>query len=151
MGPATELWGCLRRVRSMHFVAQSETATGWNGAGTGSVVVAGLSEGTLTFTESGSWRSAEGRESRFSNVFRWVLAGPELVRLEHLRFGPEHPVHLFDLAPGRTGASGRQSNRTSAGRTATRPSCCWERRGCGCCGRSAARKKRERIEYWYGW
>ena len=29
----------------------------------------------------------------------WSVVGPELVRLEHLRFGEDHPVYLFDLAP----------------------------------------------------
>jgi hypothetical protein len=99
VGPTAELWCRLRQVRSVRFVARSDSATGWSGVGTGSVAVAGPAEGVLTFAESGTWRSAAGRESRFHNVFRWALAGPELVRLEHLRLGPERPVHLFDLAP----------------------------------------------------
>jgi hypothetical protein len=32
-------------------------------------------------------------------VYRWTLIEPELIRLEHLRFGPDRPVLLFDLAP----------------------------------------------------
>jgi hypothetical protein len=35
-------------------------------------------------------------------VFRWSAVG-ESLRLEHLRFGPEHPVLLFDMTPGADG------------------------------------------------
>jgi hypothetical protein len=41
--------------------------------------------------------------TRFRNVFRWTLLGPKLVRLEHLRFGPDHPVYLFELAQDANG------------------------------------------------
>ena len=57
----------------------------------------------LTFTEAGKWLSEVGRETQFRNVFRWSLLGPESVRLEHLRFGPDHPVLLFDMTPNAGG------------------------------------------------
>lgn len=34
---------------------------------------------------------------RFTNVFRWTKLDQQL-RLEHLRFGPDKPVFLFDMA-----------------------------------------------------
>jgi hypothetical protein len=52
----------------------------------------------MTFTESGVWRPEGGRDLRFSNVFRWSAVG-ETICLEHLRFGADRPVYLFDLAP----------------------------------------------------
>jgi hypothetical protein len=103
MRPAAELWASLCRVRSLHFVARSAASTGWHGTGSGTVVVASPARSVLTFTESGSWQPAAGPRIRFSNVFRWSLVGPAVVRLEHLRFGADHPVYLFDLAP-RSGA-----------------------------------------------
>lgn len=58
----------------------------------------------MTFTESGSWFPAVGRVLRFRNVFRWSRAeAAGGLRLEHLRFGPDRPVHLFDLVPGQGG------------------------------------------------
>lgn len=97
--PATELWGCLERVRWLRIVARSCSLTGWSGIGVGSVVVESPRATVLTLAEVGSWRPAVGWETRFRNTFRWSLVGPELVRLEHLRFGEDHPVYLFDLAP----------------------------------------------------
>jgi hypothetical protein len=93
-----QLWDRLRLVRRLSFVARSEGTTGWNGKGAGTVVVGVASDGTLTFTESGTWHSeTAGRDIRFSNIYRWTLVG-EVVRLEHLRQGVDNPVYLFDLS-----------------------------------------------------
>jgi hypothetical protein len=92
-----EVWDRLLRVRSLSFVARSAKPTGWNGRGSGTVVVEPAGDGVLTFTESGSWRPAGGRDLRFRNAFRWSMSG-EAIGLEHLRFGADHPVCLFDLA-----------------------------------------------------
>src|SRR5262245_32435189 len=99
MDEVAELWPALRRVRSLSFVARSDRPTGWNGSGSGAVAVASPAESVLTFSESGTWRSGNGRELAFRNVYRWSQVGPALVRMEHLRFGAGHPVYLFDLAP----------------------------------------------------
>ncbi|HWG43698.1 MAG TPA: hypothetical protein VN688_13000 [Gemmataceae bacterium] len=103
MQPVVELWSGLCRVRSLRFVAQSAGATGWQGIGTGSVIVDASTDSALTFTESGSWQPTTGRSLRFSNVFRWSRINADLIRLEHLRFGTDHPVYLFDLAPKMSG------------------------------------------------
>jgi hypothetical protein len=50
----------------------------------------------MTFSERGTWRPEGGRHIPFTNVYRWTLTGDTL-RLEHLRFGVDHPVYLFDL------------------------------------------------------
>jgi hypothetical protein len=72
--------------------------TGWNGKGVGTVEVRETGDGTMTFHEHGAWRN-ENHEGDipFTNVYRWKLIG-DLLRLEHLRFGADHPVYLFDLA-----------------------------------------------------
>jgi hypothetical protein len=93
-----EIWDLLRNVTVVSFEARSAAQTGWNGAGTGSVAVSEPSPGVLVFAESGSWQPHGRRDIRFSNVFRWSRL-EEALRLEHLRFGPERPVFLFDLAP----------------------------------------------------
>jgi len=92
-----QLWEHLGQVSSLSFVAKSEKPGGWNGKGSGTVVVQQVNESCMTFTESGVWRPEGGRDTRFHNVFRWSVVEMHL-RLEHLRFGEAHPVYLFDLA-----------------------------------------------------
>ncbi len=94
-----ELWDWLRRVQFLQFVAQSASPSGWNGKGSGRVTVRAPDSSTLIFTEKGTWRPNGGQELGFHNVFRWVVLDVERVRLEHLRFGPDQPVFLFDLVP----------------------------------------------------
>jgi hypothetical protein len=93
-----ELWDRFWRVGTLSFVARSARAGGWNGTGSGTVEALRAGEGTMTFIEAGIWRPEGGRATRFSNVFRWSVVG-DAIRLEHLRFGADRPVHLFDLAP----------------------------------------------------
>lgn len=104
MDLALELWQFLSRVRFLRFVAESDRPTGWNGIGQGIVDVTVPSEGILIFTESGSWRPTGGRDINFSNVYRWTMLDAERVRLEHLRFGPQRPVLLFEMIPDPAGA-----------------------------------------------
>lgn len=96
--PLDHLWDRLRLVRSLSFVASSGAESGWNGTGSGTVEVREAGDGEMTFHEQGTWRP-EGveRDIRFHNVYRWTRAG-DLLRLEHLRFGENHAVYLFDLA-----------------------------------------------------
>lgn len=103
MARSVELWRGLRAVRRLHFRARSAGATGWAGTGSGGVIVESPVERILTFAESGLWRPDGGRDVRFRNVFRWSNLGSAVIRLEHLRFGPEHPVLLFDMAPDAAG------------------------------------------------
>lgn len=93
-----QLWDGLRRVRVVEFVTQGTVATGWSGSGIGVVVVESPSPTVLMFRESGTWRPTGGHELRFRNVYRWSRLD-ECVRLEHLRFGDDNPVYLFDLVP----------------------------------------------------
>ncbi|MBC8143240.1 MAG: hypothetical protein H7Y38_17580 [Armatimonadetes bacterium] len=90
------LWNALERVRALSFVAESDTRTGWCGAGAGLVAVSGTAD-TLVFAETGTWRTVAGAELGFRNTYRWTRLAHSL-RLDHLRFGESEPVYLFDLA-----------------------------------------------------
>jgi hypothetical protein len=86
-------------VRSLSFAASSGAESGWYGRGVGTVEVCEAADAVLVFHEQGLWRPEGGeRDIRFSNVFRWTRVNGRL-RLEDLRFGVDHPVYLFDLAP----------------------------------------------------
>jgi len=104
MASLTEVLSLLRQVRSLRFDARSEAATGWDGVGTGAVAISEPAFGVVVFDEAGTWQPrAPGRSAvGFKNVFRWSVVG-ESLRLEHLRFGADHPVLLFDMAPGEDG------------------------------------------------
>jgi hypothetical protein len=103
-----QLWDRLRQVRGLSFVASSAGKHGWNGRGVGTVEVREAGPGVMTFHEQGTWRPEGGREIRFHNVYRWTLSG-DVLRLEHLRFGVDNPVYLFDLTQ-----SGEQEWRSAS-------------------------------------
>lgn len=127
-GNLTEVWSALRIVRSLRFEASGEATTGWNGTGVGTVGVAEPEAGVLMFKAAGEWQSPGGPKMRFTNFFRWTALDNTL-RLEHLRFGPAHPVFLFDMAMGARMRYGGKSTHTSAEKIATRHP--WESRTAG--------------------
>lgn len=102
---ARELLGCLRAIRRVRFVACASLPPDWNGIGTGTVdaAVDESGDGSVVFTESGTWRPTAGSETKFGNIFAWSREA-DRVRLAHLRFGPKRPVHLVDLAPRADGS-----------------------------------------------
>lgn len=93
-------WERLTKVSQLTFHAKSRSEEiGWNGKGSGEVIIKREGYNTLVFTEKGSWRG-ERDEVSFSNVFRWTLdRNANVISLEHLRRGPDYPVFLFHLAP----------------------------------------------------
>jgi hypothetical protein len=95
-------WTRLLAVKELTFEARSRAAryTGWNGFGKGAVQVEPVEAGVIVFHERGAWTPEGGRQATFSNVFRWTV-DPDcrFIRLEHLRFGSDQPVYLFDLVP----------------------------------------------------
>ena len=94
----SQLWSRLRAVRTLRFESTGDPATGWTGVGTGTVAVTAPSKTVLLFTEAGTFQQPQGKPIEFTNVFRWTKLGRS-IRLEHLRFGPDHPVFLFDMQP----------------------------------------------------
>ena len=98
MASIADLWKALGSISKLRFDANTESQTGWNGHGTGVVNVRAPDPMILVFEEVGTWRAEGGSELTFRNTFRWTNLG-ESLRLEHLRFGPTNPVHLFDMEP----------------------------------------------------
>jgi hypothetical protein len=90
------VWSRLCSIRDLTFNASSSASTGWTGSGVGTVSVAQPASDVLVYTESGTWTQSGGKQLSFSNVYRWTLQ-PQVLRLEHLRFGADNPVYLFDL------------------------------------------------------
>lgn len=99
-------WNRLLMVRALEFTARSGAAesTGWAGDGRGVVTVEEAASHVILFHERGTWSAPDGRETVFTNVFRWTAAADGCsIRLEHLRFGPQQPVYLFELVPAQDG------------------------------------------------
>ena len=89
----------LQKITEVNFSARSGI-NGSQGKGKGSVVVSYENDQTVIFHEEGLWRSDQGQEFRFSNVFRWTYSRIDgMIALEHLRLGVENPVFLFHLIP----------------------------------------------------
>jgi hypothetical protein len=102
MDRLTELWHRLSAVQTLRFTSESATGIGWQGRGSGIVTVHLIEPHILHFEELGYWRQDGGEEIRFTNIFRWTRL-KDRVRLEHLRFGVEHPVFLFEMTPDENG------------------------------------------------
>lgn len=94
------IWDRLSTISCLQFKATSESTTGWNGEGRGSIQVEMPVEHVILFSESGHWTPQGSTAIAFRNVFRWTLdPQASIIRLEHLRFGPDNPVFLFELQP----------------------------------------------------
>ena len=93
-------WRTLSAVEHLRLDAQSNRGpAGWNGQGTGRVRVESVGENVLEFHESGAWMNVAGKETTFTNVYRWTLESDNnQLQLEHLRFGADHSVYLFHMA-----------------------------------------------------
>lgn len=92
------VWVRLGSIRSLKFNASSSASTGWCGVGEGKVEVSNPAANLLVFSETGAWTRRGGKQLSFTNLYRWTLqAEGRTIGLEHLRFGAERPVNLFDL------------------------------------------------------
>ncbi|MBA3722541.1 MAG: winged helix-turn-helix transcriptional regulator [Parachlamydiaceae bacterium] len=95
-------WKRLMVVTELTFHAKSKSKeeSGWSGKGKGEVLIDRANEDIMIYQEKGNWKNEQGKETDFSNIFRWSLdrkAG--MISLEHLRRGINNPVFLFHLAP----------------------------------------------------
>ncbi|MBX2819010.1 MAG: hypothetical protein KTR29_04985 [Rhodothermaceae bacterium] len=94
------IWDRLSTTSGLLFKATSESETGWNGEGRGIIQVEHPMDHVLLFSESGHWTPAGSTKIAFRNVFRWTLDPDQRsISLEHLRFGEDNPVFLFELRP----------------------------------------------------
>ena len=91
------VWSRIAAVSDLTFTASSGASTSWTGTGVGTVDVSQPATDVLVYTESGTWTPTGGKQLSFTNAYRWTLL-PKTLRLEHLRFGADNPVYLFDLA-----------------------------------------------------
>ena len=88
----------LSLVHSVQSKSKSLLKTGWNGNGKGTVSTVRHGYQTLLFTEQGSWRTANGDNFRFTNMYKWTLK-KNSIAVAHLRQGLSHPVPLLELIP----------------------------------------------------
>lgn len=96
--PVDNLWHHLGSAHTLSFTARSPLPNGWNGSGEGKVEVDQPAPSVLIYSETGQWTPTGGKPLRFSNVYRWTFhPDTSAIRLEHLRFGADRPVYLFDL------------------------------------------------------
>lgn len=98
----TEVWERLKSVSEVTFVAKSHSKNGlgWKGRGSGSVIASYDNDATIVFHEEGVRTIEEEQEFHFTNTLRWQLHRLDgVIGLEHLRFGMNHPVFMFHLAP----------------------------------------------------
>ena len=85
----------LKEIQYLEFSSKSESSSGWSGLGKGRVDTE-EQEASLIYKEKGVWISEAGKEISFKNTYRWTFEESQ-IRLEHLRFGEDQPVHLFYL------------------------------------------------------
>lgn len=89
------IWDHLQNVSQMTLMARSGSCFR---KGKGNVIVEQSGQ-SLIFHEQGNW---QGNEGKYQNRFRWTWDRAKgLLTLEHLRFGEDYPVFLFDLHPAR--------------------------------------------------
>jgi len=87
-------WERMLQVKQMTIRTQTEEEA------IGEVRVEEEKVGILTFTERGRWVRGNQQNIDFHNSLRWSFGFEEgLVRLEHLRHGPTHPILLSHLMP----------------------------------------------------
>jgi hypothetical protein len=96
------LWKSLQRMTHLSFSAKSNmpSPSGWNGTGKAEVQSSKTSPNCLVFQETGVWTSDQGKQYDFKNSYRWTKdPRRQVIALEHLRHGRDHPVFLFELTP----------------------------------------------------
>ena len=146
--PSAELAVRLSQVRHVVFESLSEGSVGWTGTAGGTVQVR-ASETQVVFEEAGTWTaSAPGRPPvAFKNIFRWSIE-PHRIGLEHLRFGPDHPVFLFHLIP-ESPHEWREELPHACGGDRYRASLSWDDGGLRMIWQIAGPRKRETLAYRY--
>lgn len=97
--PAVDFfWNRLLTIRKVNFTSSSRVQSGWEGTAEGTVEVVCKNNSEILFNEKGHFTTSAGNTLTFRNIFRWTLSN-NYIRLEHLRYGMQHPVYLFDLEP----------------------------------------------------
>ena len=90
-------WNRLLTIKKLQFTSDSKIHSGWEGSATGIVKIMSPNDSEIVFHETGTFTTLAGDDLSFKNTFRWIRINDN-IRLEHLRFGVNHPVFLFDIA-----------------------------------------------------
>ncbi|MDF1593994.1 MAG: DUF6314 family protein [Desulfobacterales bacterium] len=97
---AVDIWNLLGRVQSLLLTAATKDRSSFfnNAAAAGSVGVSMTGSRVITFHEAGLWTSSDHQTIDFRNIYQWSLSDLEdTIRLTHLRYGADNPVHLVDF------------------------------------------------------
>ena len=97
---ALNIWDLLCRVQSLLLTAATKDRCSFfnNAAASGSVGVSMTGSKVITFHEAGLWTSLDHQTIDFRNIYQWSLSDMEdTIRLTHLRYGIDAPVHLVDF------------------------------------------------------
>lgn len=88
----------LSLIKHYKFIAASNKDDGLNGSGHGTVSIeTDPINNILLFFEDGYFENTRGK-FKSHNIYRWAFKAFEnCISLEHLRFGAENAVYLFDL------------------------------------------------------
>jgi len=92
---------CLRAFRErLVYVKQMTIRTQRGEEAIGEVSVKEEKPGIFIFVERGVWVNGRQQNMNFQNSLRWSLIHEEgVIRLEHLRNGPDHPIFLSYFTP----------------------------------------------------
>lgn len=97
---AVTTWNLLGQVQSFKLTASTKNQRSFfnKATATGCVRISGSGSGVMTFHETGSWTSIDRQTIDFRNIYRWSLSDSrDSIRLTHLRYGINNPVHLVDF------------------------------------------------------
>jgi len=97
---AATIWNLLGQVQSLTLSALTKDRRGFfhNATAAGRVEVSRTGSRLITFHEAGLWTSLDRQTLDFRNIYQWSLSDMgDTIRLTHLRYGPDNPVHLVDF------------------------------------------------------
>jgi hypothetical protein len=89
----------LTSITGFHFkTATNQVLNGWEGEGIGTVKTVWENDHSLLFFEEGRFTNSNNKSMKCSNIYRWAFdENNDKIGLQHLRFGIDKPVFLFDL------------------------------------------------------
>lgn len=92
------VWGRLQAVRTVTLLVREADTGVARAQGTGSVVCQTTGGSELVIRERGRWAGPRGSGAHFTDALRWTLdTDMMMLRLEHVRRGPDEPVALLEL------------------------------------------------------
>jgi len=96
------IWNLLGQVQSLTLTATTKDRRNFfhNATADGNIEVSRTGRRVITFHEAGVWTSIVNQTVDFRNIYQWSLSDLEdTIRLTHLRYGIDNPIHLVDFVP----------------------------------------------------